>query len=139
MGFDVPRVSAGCSTSTTEKPREDGARVFGQYGVVCLELRMVSPAGLAPATSGLEMLTRIAAKWHYLCCFVSALVSLGDRTDVDNRGQEWTSWVQLDPVREPCDQEILPSVKKGNTWLGRVSPQRGLTRRGHWGVLGRDS
>ena len=45
------------------------------------------------ATSWLEMLTRSAMKRRYLCPFVSTLVPVG--TGVDNRGQEWTSWVQF--------------------------------------------
>ena len=49
----------------------------------------VRPAGLEPATSGLEMLTRSAMNRRYLCRFVSSLVSMGtgqEGTGGDNRG-----------------------------------------------------
>jgi len=42
------------------------------------------PAGLEPANSGLEMLTRSATNRHYLCRFASLLVLMGT-------GPEWTS------------------------------------------------
>jgi integrase len=52
---------------------------------------LARPAGLEPATSGLEMLTRSAMNRHYLCRFVSSLVSMGT-------GQEWTTVDILGPV-----------------------------------------
>jgi len=56
---------------------------------------MARPAGLEPATSGLEKLTRSAMNRHHLCRFVSSLVTMGtgqEWTGVDGSGQVGSSW-----------------------------------------------
>jgi integrase len=84
-------------------------------------ISVARPAGLEPATSGLEMLTRFAMNRHYLCRFVSSLVSMGtgqEGTGVDTSGQIGSSWVRFG---SSASKSIVgapgePRVTDGPSW-----------------------